>query len=143
MLKGIHPLLNGALLKALDEMGHGDSLIIADANFPSSTTSRSLLAPVIDLPGTTSPEVLEAVCTVFPIDTYAGPPLILMEAETGVDTAVQDELIAATGLAGDRIGYAERFEFYDLAANVHAIIRTGEGRPYGNALLRKGVVTPR
>ena len=32
MLKGISPLLSPELLKALDEMGHGDTLVIADGN---------------------------------------------------------------------------------------------------------------
>ena len=46
MLKHIHPLLSPALLKLLAEMGHGDELVLADANF----TSRSLGAgkPVLD-----------------------------------------------------------------------------------------------
>ena len=40
MLKGIHPLLNADLLYALRAMGHGDDLIIADANFPSDSVAR-------------------------------------------------------------------------------------------------------
>ena len=33
MLKGIDKLLIGDLLKTLCDMGHGDELVIADANF--------------------------------------------------------------------------------------------------------------
>ena len=36
MLKGIHPLLGPDLLHAIRSMGHGDDIVIADANFPSS-----------------------------------------------------------------------------------------------------------
>ena len=36
MLKGIHPLLHADLLHALASMGHGDELVIADANFPAT-----------------------------------------------------------------------------------------------------------
>ena len=32
MLKGISPLLSPELLKILAEMGHGDELVIGDAN---------------------------------------------------------------------------------------------------------------
>ena len=32
MLKGIDPLLSGELLKVLDEMGHGDQLLVVDRN---------------------------------------------------------------------------------------------------------------
>lgn len=35
MLKNVDKLLTGDLLKILCDMGHGDELVIADANFPS------------------------------------------------------------------------------------------------------------
>ncbi|HAH70890.1 MAG TPA: ribose ABC transporter, partial [Succinivibrionaceae bacterium] len=35
MLKGISPLITPELLYALSAMGHGDALVIADANFPA------------------------------------------------------------------------------------------------------------
>ena len=35
MLTGIHPILAGELLAALDRLGHGDELVVADANFPA------------------------------------------------------------------------------------------------------------
>ena len=34
MLKHIPKLLTGELLKILNDMGHGDTLVLADANFP-------------------------------------------------------------------------------------------------------------
>ena len=36
MLKGIDPLLTPELLKTLAEMGHGDEIVIADANFTAA-----------------------------------------------------------------------------------------------------------
>ena len=55
---------------------------------------------------------------------------------------VQRELVEAAGLdaAGDGYQLVERFAFYDIAAKAELIIRTGETRIYGNALVRKGVV---
>lgn len=143
MLKGIHPLLTGAILKALDELGHGDGLVIADANFPAHTVSQCLIAPVIELPTVSAPLALAAVCTVFPIDSYEGPAVTLMQAEAGVDLTVQAELVSASGEPTSRVEYLERFEFYEAASDARAMIRTGEARPYGNVLLRKGVVSPR
>lgn len=35
MLRGIPKILSGDLLKTIRDMGHGDTLVIADANFPS------------------------------------------------------------------------------------------------------------
>ena len=43
MLKGIPSLLSPELLKILMEMGHGDEIIIADGNFPSSAIAQRLV----------------------------------------------------------------------------------------------------
>ena len=40
MLKGISPLLSPQLLKVLAEMGHGDTLVIGDANFAAASMAR-------------------------------------------------------------------------------------------------------
>jgi L-fucose mutarotase/ribose pyranase (RbsD/FucU family) len=40
VLKGIDPLLAPELLKVLAEMGHGDEIVIADANFTATTLGR-------------------------------------------------------------------------------------------------------
>ena len=49
MLKGIDPLLTPELLKVLAEMGHGDEIVLADANFTAASLGRG--KPVIRLPG--------------------------------------------------------------------------------------------
>ena len=43
MLKGIDKLLTGDLLKVLCDMGHGDELVIADADFPAETCAKRLI----------------------------------------------------------------------------------------------------
>lgn len=134
MLLNLDPLLTGRLLLALDEMGHGDAVVIADAHFTASKLARKHL---IDLPGIGSPRVLRAIRSVIVPDTY-GPALDLMEAPDGL-LPVQEELIAAADLQGAESRMVERFAFYDLAAQAELIIRTGETRVYGNALFRKGV----
>ena len=48
MLKGIDPLLSPELLKVLAEMGHGDEVVVVDANFTATTLGRG--KPVIRLP---------------------------------------------------------------------------------------------
>ena len=42
MLKGIPSILSPELLKILMEMGHGDEIVIADGNFPSSAMLSAL-----------------------------------------------------------------------------------------------------
>lgn len=141
MLTGIHPLLSGRVLHLLDELGHGDELVIADANFPARSI-RTEAPDFLDLPGLPSPAVLAAVRTVVPADAYEGPSIALMAAEPGIDVTVQSELRAAAGVPAERVEEVERFVFYDRARAAAAVIRTGEVRPYGNVILRKGVVAP-
>ena len=43
MLKGISPLISPELLKILNEMGHGDEIVFADANFPTVSTGKQVV----------------------------------------------------------------------------------------------------
>ena len=40
MLKNLDPLLNADVLYALRAMGHGDTLVLSDTNFPSDSIAR-------------------------------------------------------------------------------------------------------
>jgi L-fucose mutarotase len=134
MLQGIHPLLTGELLMHLDEMGHSDTVIIVDAHFPASRLAERL----ITLPGTTSPDVLEAVRSVLPLDDT--PAVDLMTSADGSLLDVQRELLSAAGVAEDEVRFVNRFAFYDDAEDAYVIIRTGETRTYGCVIVRKGLV---
>jgi L-fucose mutarotase len=134
MLQGIHPLLTGELLKHLDEMGHSDAVVIVDAHFPAARVAARL----ITLPGTTSPEVLEAVRSVLPLDD--APAVDLMTSADGSVLDIQNELFAAAGVSEAESRFIDRFDFYEAAAEAYCIVRTGETRKYGCAILRKGLV---
>lgn len=134
MLEGIHPLLTGELLLHLDRMGHSDAVVVADAHFPT----WGLGSRVIDLPGTTTPEVVAAIRTVLPLDD--APGLDLMSSADGEVLEVQQELMAAAGTSTETTRFVERFAYYAVAEEAYLMVRTGETRKYGNALLRKGVV---
>ena len=134
MLHGIDPLLTGELLLHLDAMGHSDSVVIADAHFPAAALGER----VVVLPGSTTPEVLAAIRTVIPLDD--APSLDLMTSADGAVLDVQHELMAAAGTSLETTRFIDRFAYYDAARTAFLIVRTGETRKYGNALLRKGVV---
>ncbi|MCK2034629.1 transport protein RbsD/FucU [Microbacterium sp. SSW1-49] len=134
MLEGINPLLTGELLLHLDRMGHSDSVVIADAHFPA----WALGARVVDLPGTSTPEVVAAIRSVLPLDD--APGIDLMTSADGAVLDVQHELMAAAGTTLDTTRFVERFAYYEVAKSAYLMVRTGETRKYGNALLRKGVV---
>lgn len=140
MLKGIHPLLRGELLMHVDRLGHGDTCLIADANFPAHRLSER----VLEIPLADSPTVLAALLSVFPLDPYQGPALIVMssEGDTVAGPQAADPMREAFGeVAPDEpVATLPREDFYEAAGTVQFIIRTGELRPYGNVILRKGVV---
>jgi len=141
VLRGIHPLLGPDLLAALAAMGHGDTLAIVDANFPAASVGRR----VIEARGASSPALLDAVLTVFPVDAASVPAVLTMEVigdPDAVPEPVADFAAAMSdhGLADCEIGSLERQAFYDRARAAFVVIRTGELRPYGNILLVKGVV---
>ena len=136
MLDGIHPLLTGDLLAHLDAMGHSDAVVLADAHFPAARLATRLLT----FPAVSTPDVLAAVRTVVPLDD--APALDLMAAADRSHLPVQDELIAAAKAREDDVRFLDRQDFYDVAASAYLVVRTGETRVYGNAVLRKGVVAP-
>lgn len=150
MLNGIPTLLTGALLAQLDAMGHSDSVVVADAHFPAARVGGT----VVELPGVNAPQAVRALCAVLPLDD--SPTLDLMQSAEGTRLAVQHELVDAAGLTDARpVGAApdsddeppvvrelDRFDFYELARTASLIVRTGESRAYGNAILRKGLATP-
>ena len=141
MLKGVHPLLLPDLVQVLAAMGHGDEIAIVDANFPAASVGRR----VIEVRGVGSAEVLDAVLTVFPLDTVVVPAALTMQV-VGDPAAVPEPVAAFAaamsdhGLGDCEVGQLERNEFYARARNAFAIVRTGELRAYGNILLVKGVV---
>lgn len=134
MLEGIHPLLTGELLLHLDRMGHSDAVVVADAHFPAWALGER----VVDLPATTTPEAVAAIRTVLPLDD--APGIDLMESADGAVLDVQHELMAAAGTELATTAFIERFAYYEVARDAYLMVRTGETRTYGNALLRKGVV---
>ncbi len=134
MLTGIHSLLTGDLLAHLDAMGHSDAVVLADAHFPADRLARRLLT----FPGLSTTAVLAAIRSVVPLDD--APSLDLMATADESRLPVHDELAAAAGVHEGDVRFLPRLDFYAAAAEAHLIVRTGETRTYGNAILRKGVV---
>lgn len=145
MLKGIPKILPPELLKTLCEMGHGDTLVIANGNFPAASLGKD--AKVIRMDGHGVPEILDAVLRLFPLDTYVEKPVSLMAVVPGdtVETPIWDTYFALLQTHDARgaqtVNYTERFDFYERAKQAYAIIATGEQALYANVLLQKGVVT--
>ena len=94
------------------------------------------------------PEILDAILTVFPLDTYVDTPAVLMdlmERDRGrVETPIWDEYAAIIekhdARGRDAMGNIDRFDFYEEAKKCYAIIASGEKAIYANLILQKGVI---
>ena len=141
MLKGIPAILSPELLKVMMEMGHGDTIVIADGNFPGASRAQRL----VRLDGHGASEILDAMLKLMPLDTYVQEPFKLMEVVPGdpVETPIWDEYAAILEKhqPGTKIGHVERFAFYELTKKAYCVVQTGESALYANILLQKGVVT--
>ena len=74
MLIGINAILTPNLLHALADMGHGDSIVLVDANYPGSRGKRTL-----DLAGVNVVQALKAVLSLLPLDSFIPNPAQVME----------------------------------------------------------------
>jgi len=144
MLKGISPILSPELLKTLCEMGHSDTIVIADGNFPAESMGKN--AKVIRMDGLGVPVILEAVLGVFPLDQYVDRPVSLMErvpgdnADVSIWNIYEDMINKADPRGSKVIQKLERFAFYEEAKKAYAIIATTETSQYANVILQKGCV---
>lgn len=148
MLKGIDHRLNAEVLHTLRAMGHGDTLVIADTNFPSDSIARStVLGSLLRMDNLTCAQAAQAVLSVLPLDTFVADFAGRMEVVgdpaqvPAVQAEVQAEIDRAEGRPRPMIGI-ERFAFYDEARKAYAVIQTGERRFYGCFIFRKGVIPP-
>ena len=141
MLKGIDPLLSGDLLKILDDMGHGDQLLLVDRNYPAASSGK----PVIRLGEVGVLRAATAILSVFPLDSFIEHPLERMEVEDDPvkTTSLQEELLAVARASEDRkldYGVVPRLDFYERAKDAYAVVHTLEDQPYGCFILHKGVI---
>ncbi len=142
MLIGIDPLLGPDCLALLRAMGHGDEVVLADANFPATTNGRR----VVRLDGVDVVRALDAVLSVLPVDDFEPDPLVGMRPvdEGAPAPPVIDDMqhVVARRTGGRSIVLIERFLFYERARAAFGVIATGERRFYGNLIVRKGVIPP-
>ncbi len=142
MLKGIPKCISPSLLKILDEMGHGDRIIIGDANFPAASCAKNNILVRAD--GLKATELLDAILTLMPLDDVEHPVLIMdkQECHKDLETPVWDEfksIVAKHDKRGaDACGMIDRFSFYDEAKKAYAVIATTEEAFYSCLILQKG-----
>ncbi|MGG1638937.1 RbsD/FucU family protein [Paenibacillus sp. NRS-1760] len=141
MLLGIPNILPPDLLKVMFEMGHGDELVLADANFPAASHAQR----IVRCDGHGIVELLEAIVKVLPLDDYVEKPASVMAVVSGdpilpsIWESYEAILKKKTNLSAS-LESLERFSFYERSRSAYAIVATGERTQYGNLILKKGVI---
>ncbi len=141
MLIGIDPLLTPDLLRILGAMGHGDEIVIVDANYPATSNARRL----VRLDGADVSQVLKAVLSVLPLELVRQSPGKRhaggwkAPGDSARDRRLPEDRRSPRRLPGqDRTHRA--FAFYERAKTCFAVVATSDRRFYANIILTKGVI---
>ena len=146
MLNGIDANITPDLMDCLMRMGHGDELVIADANFPAtSTADHTNFGEVIYLPGFSAPDAISLITQLLPLDGLSEFCALRMEID-GQPDELGDvhkqafDVIDQVKPEGAKTGSLERQLFYQRAKDAFGVVATTESRPFGCFILRKGVI---
>lgn len=137
MLKGIPAIISPELLKTLSEMGHGDEIVICDANCPAIRLVPRVIRSDVD----NAAKLVDAILTLLPLDTYEQSAFLMekVPGDEAIPTVNWDEYKAAIAKVSDAtVEHIERFAFYDRMKGAFAAVITADTRPYGNIILKKG-----
>ena len=148
MLKMIDNRLPAEVLFVLRAMGHGDTLVICDTNFPADSVARqTAYGELLRMDNLTCGQAADAILSLLPLDTFVDDFAGRMEVVGApadvppVQAEVQAAIDAAEGRPRQMVSI-ERYDFYERAKEAYAVIQTGERRFYGCFILRKGVIPP-
>lgn len=146
MLKGIPAVLSPELLKILAEMGHGDTIVIGDANFASASIAKD--CQFVRADGVSAAVMTDAILQLMPLDGWADSSVTVMgyEADNGnLQPLEMCQTILAIIENYDKKAVethklVDRFEFYENAKKAYAVLATGAENHYGCIILQKGVL---
>lgn len=143
MLKNVSPLISPQLLKVLCEMGHGDEIVLADANFPAESIAQN--NQIIRADGLGVVDLLNAILPLFPLDPYTDKSFIVMKVEARDGDYVPEiwsefEKVLETHEPDFKMTFMDRFDYYEHSKKAYAVIATGEKATYANVILKKGVI---
>jgi L-fucose mutarotase len=146
MLIGIPAIIGPELLDVLMRMGHGDEIVLADANFPADSVAANLVhRSVVPVSGAGTVELLKAVLRLMPLDTSVEQPALFMgpPMELGEQPVHADMLCAlnGAGYSASHMRSLTRFDFYERAKRAYAVAQTSEMARFGNIIVKKGTLS--
>jgi L-fucose mutarotase len=95
--------------------------------------------------GVRGTEVLDAVLSLFPLDTFVDAPVTLMKVVPGTldgDPSIWKEFRSIVDKHQENVafGYIDRFEFYERARNAYGTVATTEKALYACVIIKKGTL---
>jgi L-fucose mutarotase len=95
--------------------------------------------------GVRGTEILDAVLSLFPLDTFVEAPVTLMKVIPGTlagDPPVWNEFRSIVDKHQKDVTFTQidRFEFYERAKNAYGIVATTERALYACVIIKKGVI---
>ncbi|GHE55499.1 D-ribose pyranase [Streptomyces longispororuber] len=124
-------VLNRTLAGALAELGHGDRLLLCDAGMPIPAGPRVVdLAFVAGVPSFA--QVLDGLLAELVVEGAVAAHEV---RAANPDAAA----LLADRFPGPALEFAPHEELKERSARARLVVRTGEARPYANALLTCGV----
>lgn len=139
MLKNIPSIISPDLMHTMMSMGHGDTLVIGDGNFATSTYAKRL----IRLDGHNNSDILDAIMKFFMLDQFTKYPVTLMKPNDNSKPNIWEDyynIIIKYEPSFKEFEYIDRFSFYEKAKNAYACIATGETSIYACLIITKGVI---
>lgn len=124
-------ILNSHISKILADLGHTDTIVIADMGLPVPDG-----VPKIDLALTIGSPSFEETVNAVASDMEIEKVVIADEIKTDNPEAlhyIEDKF------AGSAIEHCPHEEFKERTRKAKAVIRTGEAKPYANIILQAGV----
>lgn len=142
MLQNVPKILTPELYKILYNMGHGDRIVIADANFPADANAKRLCI----MTGLNACDTLDLVLNYIPVDTFIPYPVTYMSVADGDDYHPDiwgefNSIFLKQKTDLSKIQYVSRSEFYQQTQDAYAVLLTDEMRRYGNVIISKGVIS--
>lgn len=143
MLSNIPSIISPQLLAILCEMGHADTIVLGDANFPGKTCAKHGNCTYIRADGIGTVPLLQAILELMPLD-YSDKPVKLMQPDRDVTVDIWQEYIAEIQKADSRgeacIKYVKRNDYYAESEKAFCVVQTGETAIYANIIITKGII---
>jgi len=139
LLKKIPPILSPLIVKTMMNMGRGEEIVIANADFPTDGAKR-----ILRMDGHDACSVLSSMLELFPLDTSV-MPVTVVELKEEKTPEIWEEYRLILQKSEEAVKFKEfdiidKYAFENRVERAYAVIITGEKRPYADVILTKGTV---